>query len=437
MGIPRVRGTRGGPASVWSAAGVVLGSMTIGLGEFAGAPGGGQTSRQTEPAPREYLDLPVSVDAPVAPMPVRGSDGKGYLLYHLFVTNLSFSELTLTSVEIRAAGAVLAAYGPAELEQWHRFRAELPTPTPLQVARRADLRRIGSGRTAVLFADFAVDRPEALPSVLAHRLAFEASPPMKLLRDDPRDAKGEHVLEKVLVPVSRAKPIALSPPLAGGPWKCSGATDPTSLHQHETTVVVREGRARIPERFAIDFQRIDDRGNLLPSPFPDEISNSLFYGYGEEVLAVADAAVASLRDGVPENTPQSSGEIKLARPISRDTIAGNQVVLDLGEGRYAFYAHLQPGSLRVRAGDRVRRGQVLGLVGNSGNSVGPHLHFHVGDRDSLNGCEGLPFVIDSFDVVGQWPEHFKPTPAKIEPRRHEGEIPVKDAVVRFRGSAKK
>src|SRR5262245_40099002 len=188
MRIPGIRGTRGAPASVWSAAGMVLGSMTIGLGEFAGSPGEpAQTSRQNDAAPQEHLDLPVKVEAPVAPIPVRGSDGRWYLLYHLFVTNWSFSELILTSVEIRAAsgGAVLAAYGPAELEQWHRFRSVLPTPSSLQVSRRADLRRIGSGRTAVLFADFAVDRPEALPAVLAHQFAFEASPPVKLLRDDP------------------------------------------------------------------------------------------------------------------------------------------------------------------------------------------------------------------------------------------------------------
>jgi murein DD-endopeptidase MepM/ murein hydrolase activator NlpD len=152
---------------------------------------------------------------------------------------------------------------------------------------------------------------------------------------------------------------------------------------------------------------------------------------------VADATVASVVDGVPENTPQASGEIKLALPVSRRTNAGNQVSLDLGNGQYAFYAHLQPGSLRVRAGDRVRRGQVLGLVGNSGNSVGPHLHFHVGDRDSLNGCEGVPFVFEAFDVVGQWPEDFKATPAKVGARRHEGEIPVKDVVVSFPGTGKR
>lgn len=54
-----------------------------------------------------------------------------------------------------------------------------------------------------------------------------------------------------------------------------------------------------------------------------------------------------------------------------------QVSLDLGHGLRAFYAHLQPGSVRVKTGELVKRGQVLGRLGNSGNSAGPHLHFHV------------------------------------------------------------
>jgi murein DD-endopeptidase MepM/ murein hydrolase activator NlpD len=68
-------------------------------------------------------------------------------------------------------------------------------------------------------------------------------------------------------------------------------------------------------------------------------------------------------------------------------------VLDLGGGTYAFYAHLQPGSLRVKNGDRVTRGRVLGLLGNSGNSTEPHLHFHVSDGMSPLGSEGLPYTI--------------------------------------------
>jgi murein DD-endopeptidase MepM/ murein hydrolase activator NlpD len=105
---------------------------------------------------------------------------------------------------------------------------------------------------------------------------------------------------------------------------------------------------------------------------------------------VADATVAAIKDGIPENVP---GPTSRAVPITSETIDGNYVVLDLGEGRFAFYAHLQPGSLRVKAGDRVTTGQVLGLVGNSGNSTEPHLHFHVSNGVSPLGSEGLPYAL--------------------------------------------
>jgi murein DD-endopeptidase MepM/ murein hydrolase activator NlpD len=78
----------------------------------------------------------------------------------------------------------------------------------------------------------------------------------------------------------------------------------------------------------------------------------------------------------------------------------------------------QPGSVRVKVGDRVRKGQVIGLLGNSGNAVGPHLHFHIGNANSLNGSEGPPFVYDSFAVSGQT-------------QRHILEMPLNNNVVRF------
>jgi murein DD-endopeptidase MepM/ murein hydrolase activator NlpD len=76
------------------------------------------------------------------------------------------------------------------------------------------------------------------------------------------------------------------------------------------------------------------------------------------------------------------------------------VIIDLGGGHFAFYAHFQPGSLRVKLGDRVKRGQVLGLVGNSGNSTEPHLHFHVSDANSPLATEGIPYVFDAFELRG-------------------------------------
>jgi len=90
------------------------------------------------------------------------------------------------------------------------------------------------------------------------------------------------------------------------------------------------------------------------------------------------------------------------------------VVLDLGQGRYASYGHLQPG-VRVKTGDFVKTGQVLGLVGNSGNSNGPHLHFNVADGPGLLTGDGIPYVFDFYS----------------DGRLHRGEIPLEDRQLRF------
>jgi murein DD-endopeptidase len=137
-----------------------------------------------------------------------------------------------------------------------------------------------------------------------------------------------------------------------------------------------------------------------------------------------------MNDTVPENKPDSEAR---AVPITLETIGGNYVILDLGNGRYAMYFHMQPGKIRVKVGDKVWRGEVLGLVGNSGNSDGPHLHFQIGDANSPLGSEGLPFVFESFEKLGQGALNdngasWKPT-GKVEKRRME--IPVENVVVRF------
>jgi murein DD-endopeptidase MepM/ murein hydrolase activator NlpD len=125
-------------------------------------------------------------------------------------------------------------------------------------------------------------------------------------------------------------------------------------------------------------------------------------------------------DGIPENVP---GPTSRAVPMTLETLAGNHVTVDIGGGRFAFYAHLQPRSLRVKKGDRVRRGQVLGLVGNSGNSTEPHLHFHISDSPSPLGSEGIPHVMRSFEA------RDKPG---APPRTYHNELPLENQVVTFR-----
>jgi len=187
----------------------------------------------------------------------------------------------------------------------------------------------------------------------------------------------------------------------------------------------RDARLRAPQRYGCDFFKADSAGQQLPNPFPDEITNSMFYGYGAEVPAVADGVVAHVTDGIPENVPQAKGPIKMSVPLTNETGSGNWISLRVGSA-YVFYAHLQPGSITVREGQRVRRGQVIGRLGNSGNSVGPHLHFHVGDSNSLNGSEPVPHVFDSFLFGGRGE-------ASSKALRRTLQLPLEDAMVDFGG----
>ena len=77
------------------------------------------------------------------------------------------------------------------------------------------------------------------------------------------------------------------------------------------------------------------------------------------------------------------------------------MIVEIGTGKYALYAHMAPGSIVVREGDAVRTGQVLGRLGNSGNSDGPHLHFQIMDAASPINANGLPFVFDRMTYQGQ------------------------------------
>jgi murein DD-endopeptidase MepM/ murein hydrolase activator NlpD len=151
----------------------------------------------------------------------------------------------------------------------------------------------------------------------------------------------------------------------------------------------------VPQRFAIDFAQLRENDKTYQGEPKD---NRNYRCFGAEALAVADARVADFHDGIPENLPDSA---ERAVKVTLGTVSGNYVVLDLGGGRFAPYAHLQPGSIRVGKGDRVRRGQVLGLVGNSGNSTEPDLHFQISDSPSILTGEGLPYTLNAFIREGK------------------------------------
>ena len=108
--------------------------------------------------------------------------------------------------------------------------------------------------------------------------------------------------------------------------------------------------------------------------------NEDYFVYGKQILAAAPGTVVTAIDGVPDNEPGSMNPL---------CAVGNCLIIDQGSNEYAVYAHLKPGSLRVHRGDKVRKGQVLALCGNSGNSSEPHLHFHLQDNAILQDGAGI------------------------------------------------
>lgn len=214
----------------------------------------------------------------------------------------------------------------------------------------------------------------------------------------------------------------LGPPLRGGPWAAIYKADWPRGHRR----VFYDGR--LPGRTAIDWVKLDDQGRIARGD-PDLARDAL--GYGADVLAVADAVVAAARDGVPE-----AERVSQNGKHPQDLAAGNYVSLGLGDGRFAVCEHLLPGSVAVKVGDRVRRGQVIGKLGFSGDSTGPHLHFHVADAAAPLLGEGVGYGFSRFTLLGRYEDlgrlgaaRWTPLAGLAPDRRNE--LPGSNVVVRF------
>ena len=344
----------------------------------------------------------MEVRVPKPPTVMHGG-GETILPYELHITNLTTQPFTITRVEVVNADndAVLATLADSALARAiTRVGVRLPPPERAHVA---------AGLRAVVYMWVPVTGMP--PRAIRHRVTTKpdtgTAPPT--------------VLETPAVAVSNDV-VVISPPLRGGPWLA--ANGPSAESGHRRAMIPLFGSYYIAQRFAIDWVKLDASNKTYSG---DSLKNDSYYAYGNDALAVADGIVTEVKDSIPENVP---GINSRAVPITLETVGGNHVIIDIGGGHYAFYAHLQPGSIRVKLGARVKRGQVLGLVGNSGNSTEPHLHFHVSDASSPLGSEGLPYVFESVTVVGRCEGFSAKCPRSAEVVRHR-EMPVANELVRF------
>lgn len=323
----------------------------------------------------QLAERPLLIEArvPKPPTVAHGNEGS-VLVYELHVTNFEPRELTWTGLEgtDAATGATLFSLSDTALVR----DMSRPGATGSQVTAQNRPRLAGGQRAHVFLY---VPLAGAAPKAIRHRLTMQ-------------DSAGPRTLVLPDIAVT-AEPLVLAPPLKGGYWLA--ANGPARTSGHRRALIPIGGTPAIAQRFAIDYVMLDSSFKTFRG---DQLKNTSYYCYGADALAVGDGIVVATKDSIPENVP---GINSRAVPITLQTVGGNHVILDLGGGHFAFYAHLQPGSLRVKLGDRVKKGQALGLVGNSGNSTEPHLHFHLADSNSPLGAEGIPYAFESVDVMGR------------------------------------
>ncbi|MBW8808480.1 MAG: M23 family metallopeptidase [Lysobacter sp.] len=316
-----------------------------------------------------------------APIPVR-VEGRQRLVYEVHLSNFGQSEWALS--ELRAIDAVTGA----SVAVWSG--GELAARTQVIGRAAAPTASVKPGERAVVYLEF--EATQALPKRLRHQLSFAA-----LDAAAGKSAVSASATQTVVgaeLDVGAAASLQLAPPLRGGPWVAIYA--PQWPRGHRRVFYTLNGRARLPGRHAIDWVRVDADGRIAKGD-ADIAANSL--GYGAEVLAVADARVAAVRDGQPESVKISDNPRH-----DFDQAAGNYVVLALADGRYATYEHLRPGSIKVREGDAVRVGQTIGALGFTGDSTGPHLHFHLADGRTPLASEGVPYGFAGFRLLGHYPQ---------------------------------
>ena len=356
---------------------------------------------------------PVLLAIEDAPVPFLGSDGRTHLVYELWLTNFSSGDVSVEKVDVLGDGNVVQSFDAAAI-------AERLQPA----GRREPVDKLAGSMQALLFLHVILAPGAEIPARLSHRVSIhaDAAPPGQ---QEITETGGE-------VAVNRRAVAMIGPPLRGEGYVSADSC--CDAIRHTRAAMPINGRVWVAQRYAVDWEQLDGEGYIRKEPQEKLESYTIF---GKPVLAVADAVVVLVTDGLPEQTPG-----KYPMNIALDEADGNSVILDLGDQRYAMYAHMQPGSIKVHKGDRVKLGQVIGLVGNTGNSVAPHLHFQVTGGPSSLASNGLPYEIRDFQVTGKTPgtkafdeAEEKGIPVAVTPvgQQVKGALPLDQLVISFTG----
>lgn len=346
---------------------------------------GPSTGSSAGATPVAEVLTPVLGSVPNPPTPVTGTDGRTYLAYELFLTNATSTPVTIDSVRVLGAdGAAVQEVTGTDLVEHTRVVGANPPPATVTLQ---------GGQLGVIWLAPSVAAGHAPPGQLDHVITMTfAQAPNPLVPADVTETIARTVVGSVPAPV-------VHPPLDGQRWlNGNGCCDTVTAHRGALNPV--NGQFDLAERFAIDWVRLDADNRIYTG---DRTQLSSYPFYGVPVHAVADGEVVAVSDVLPDQPP---GDDPPLGSLRIDEYGGNYVVQRFtqnGQDYYAYYAHLKPGtaSAAVRVGQRITAGDQVGELGNSGNTDGPHLHFHVMDGPNPLASSGVPYVFDSMTMVGR------------------------------------
>lgn len=319
-----------------------------------------------------YGDARVGFDHYEPPVAVK-ANGRTVLAYELHITNFYPGDITLSRLEVFDSDRPQRPLQTFEGEALRRCLMN-----PLAADKRATTRKIGPLQRRILVLMVTIGPDPPVPCRLLHKLKLTTT------SEQGTEMTPEAAYDGVAV--STEPVLAIASPVGQGHWWTINVAN-ERVDGHRLGINYWNGTLRFSQRYGVDLVKLNEAGQAAVD---DGNKNTDWFGYGEEVYAIADATVIYAQGFVVENVPFGQ----------RRAFSGNCVWLDLGDGRYALYEHMQRNSVRVRKGDRVKRGQVLGLIGNSGNSDLPHLHFSLHDAPAAMRSASVPFVVEELELLG-------------------------------------
>ena len=351
----------------WGVLVVVLVSTLLGVtSAFAQEPPQDAAAGQVTPLAVDTFDGKVE--------PVVGTDDRTHLAYELRLTNITAATLTVERVRV---------LDPSRGDRVVDELSGEELASRMIVFGNPPDKRFGPGVSGFLFMDVSYRSGTRLPKQLEYRFDVSTTVPTGF----PNRFRAGPTF------VAQEDPVEIGAPLSGKNWLTGeGCCD--TITSHRAAIFPIDGTFYAPERFAIDWVQVGKNGRLYDGP-KDELSSYPYYG--AKIHSVADGRVVGTRDDQPEQKPG-----RFPTGLALNDFGGNFVVVEIADGRYAYYAHLQKGKkgVLVEPGDRVEKGQLIGKLGNTGNTDAPHLHFMLIDGKAPLTSEALPFEIGSFRTRG-------------------------------------